>query len=446
MDSIKQTIGRLVGPNRVGLAAAWQIVTRRFKNDSLFRNSVYLMMSTAVMAGFGFIFWIIAARIYTPSEIGFATALISATTLLSTFGMLGFNNALIRYLPKSKKPNVTINTAIILVSLATILLSCVYLLGIRHFGPAFSSLTSSPTYIGLFLLFMVLVSINTLTDSVFIAYRASKYNVIVYTFFGLVKIALPLVLVGFGAYGIFFAYTGSVVVSFLLSFYFMRKHFNYRFGWNMEKATAQSMGKFSMATYLSSFLSGLPVLVMPTLIVSKLGTVEAAYFYMASTITTLLYVIPHATTQALLAEGSHDEKGIMSFVKGASKLISILLLPAILVLVLGGHFVLLIFGKSYADHSASLLSIMAITGIFLSINMLGSTIMKVRHQMKQLLAVNFGYLVVTILLTLLLLDRHGVLGAAWALMGGQIFICLEYLVLIYLQRPKRTTTPAELQA
>src|ERR1044072_2454016 len=148
-------------------------VTRRFKNDSLFRNSMFLMMSTAIMSFFGFIFWVIAARAYSPSQIGFATALISVTVLLSSLSLLGFNTALVRYLPKHKKPHNTINTAIIFTSLATLIISAVYLLGIHHFAPAFHDLTDNIGYAALFLIFMVMVTLNTLTDSVFVAYRAA---------------------------------------------------------------------------------------------------------------------------------------------------------------------------------------------------------------------------------------------------------------------------------
>src|ERR1700739_369629 len=66
-------------------------IATRFREDSLFQNSVYLITSTVAMSLFGFAFWIITTRLYSPEEIGFATALISATTLLSTFSLFGFN-------------------------------------------------------------------------------------------------------------------------------------------------------------------------------------------------------------------------------------------------------------------------------------------------------------------------------------------------------------------
>src|SRR5664279_5323018 len=41
-----------------------------FASDSLYRNSIYLMASTGIMAFFGFFFWIINARLYKPEQVG----------------------------------------------------------------------------------------------------------------------------------------------------------------------------------------------------------------------------------------------------------------------------------------------------------------------------------------------------------------------------------------
>lgn len=424
---------------QLNLQGLMHTVITRFKNDSLFRNSVYLMLSTAIMAIFGFIFWIIAARFYTPGQIGFATALISATVLLSNLSLLGFNMAIVRYLPKHKNPNGTISTAIIFTTLATIVVSVLYLLGIDRFAPAFQQLTSNLGYAVLFVIFMVMVSLNTLTDSVFIAYRASHYNVIVYTFFGLVKIALPIVLISFGEYGIFFAYTGSVLVSLALSLYFMRRVFHFRFRWSIESKVAKQLSKFSIANYISSLISSVPMLVMPILIVSKLGAEPAAYYYMASTVAAILYIIPMATTQALLAEGSHDEQGLSSFVKGASKLIALLMLPAVAFLIIAGHYVLSIFGKTYASSSADLLDIMAVTGVVMSINMLFGTVMRIRHQMKAMIATNIAYFACTMAVTVAMIDK-GILWAGWALLAGQVFCCLINIVFFRFRRPPQPAT------
>src|SRR5882672_9164511 len=94
-----------------------------FHSDSLYRNSIYLMLSTAVQAFFGFFFWIINARLFNTSEVGLATTLISVATLISSFSLLGLNAGIVSYLPTSKEKNNKINTSLTLITITTFLIS-----------------------------------------------------------------------------------------------------------------------------------------------------------------------------------------------------------------------------------------------------------------------------------------------------------------------------------
>jgi O-antigen/teichoic acid export membrane protein len=414
----------------------WQYVRNivtRFKEDSLFQNSVYLMTSTIAMSLFGFVFWIITTRLYSPNQIGFATALISVTILLSTFSLFGFNTGIVRYLPKSEKPQAIINTSIIIVSLITIVLSIGYVLGIGHIAPQFSILRQNPTYGIFFVVVMVMVSVNSLTDSVFIAYRASKYIFIEYVFFGIAKVALPVLLIAYGTYGIFFSYTGSVIVALLVTFYFFFKKFNYKAQVAVDKEVMKQIGGFSIGNYTASFIYGLPTLILPTLIVARIGASQSAYFYIASTIASLLYGIPQAMAQSLLAEGSHNENNMATLVKSASKLIGLILLVGVAAFILLGKYVLLIFGKNYAANSHELLIIMAVTSFFIAINIICNTILRVQNRVSVLVWTSVGYAAATMALIVLLLPK-GIIGMGWALFGGQIFMSIEFLLLFWFQR------------
>jgi len=403
---------------------AWSLFCR----DSLFRNSVYLMLSTGVMSGFGFIFWIISTHFYDSEEIGFATALISVTVVISSWSLFGLNSGLLRYLAQSSEPNKLINTAMVTVSITTILASIIYLAGIDYFSPAFHMLVEEPVYAILFVIFMVAVSLNTLTDSVFTANRLAKYNLIVYTFFGLTKIALPLFLIGLGAYGIFFSYTGAVIVSLALSIFFMVRKFGYRVQLMIDKDFAKKMVNFSMPTYAASFIASLPGFIAPIIIVNDLGAKESAYFYMASTIAQLIYIIPQGITQSLFAEGSYQEQDFAAFVKRAIRFIIIFLVPAIAATFLFGRFILLIFGAEYSQNSFDLLVIMALTSVFLAVCLIGATIMKIKHQMKQYIGISIVYAIVTMTLIYALMPGFGTAGIAWALLFGQAFMGICFMI------------------
>jgi O-antigen/teichoic acid export membrane protein len=419
------------GAEKVSFSQYFKNIVIRFKEDSLFQNSIYLMTSTLAMSLFGFAFWIITTRLYSTSDIGFATALISVTILLSTFSLFGFNTSLVRYLPKSEDPNSLINTSLITVGIITVIISAVYVLGIGYIAPQFNLLREKPLYGISFIVIMVLVSINMLTDSIFIAYRASRYNFIEYIYFGIAKIVLPLFLIALGTYGIFFSYTGSVIVALAVTFYYLYRKFNYKSQLVIKKDVIKHIGGFSLGNYAATFIYGFPALILPTIIVAKIGSSQSAYFYIASTIAALLYGIPTAMSSSLLAEGAHDENKMGSFVKSASKLIGAILLIGVLAFVVLGKFVLLIFGKNYAANSHSLLIVMAITSFFVAINTICGTVLRIQNRVKALVWISAGYAIATLLLIFYLLP-HGIMGEGWALFFGQAFMSLEFAFLFWL--------------
>ena len=49
---------------------------KKIMSDSLYKNSIYLMVSTGIMAVFGFVFWMIASRLYSTVDIGLGTTII----------------------------------------------------------------------------------------------------------------------------------------------------------------------------------------------------------------------------------------------------------------------------------------------------------------------------------------------------------------------------------
>src|SRR6185312_13126085 len=131
--------------------------------------------STAVMSVLGFVFWVFVAHLYTPTDIGIASTLISITSLISNFSLLGLNSGLIRFLAGSKKPSQDINAAFITVAGVTLFIAAVYVVFGSIFGGGISLLDSTWHKLA-FVVLMTSVSLNSLTDAVFISNRRGEYH------------------------------------------------------------------------------------------------------------------------------------------------------------------------------------------------------------------------------------------------------------------------------
>ena len=398
-------------------------------SDSLYTNSIYLMLSTGVMAVFGFFFWIINARLYSAEQVGIGTTLISIMRLISSFSLLGLGNSLIKYLPTSDKKNEKINTSFTLVGLTSIFVSIFFLVFLKTFSPRLLFVRESIIFSLLFILFIVFSSLNIISESVFIAYRSSKFVLIKSTIFSIAKLILPIFLVALGAYGIFMSMGIATAVAFLLSLVFLILRFNYLPKPIIDRIVVRRMTKFSLGNYIAGFIGGLPAMVLPILITNLIGAKFSAYFYLDMMIVNLLYVIPMATSQSLFAEGSYSERGLKIQLKKAIKIISLLLVPAILVIFLFGNYILLAFGKEYSYEGFILLKLLSISGIFTSINAIGGVILNIKNRIKLLILVSF--IGASIVLSLSIIFIHNNLlgiGVGWML--GQGIISVIYLLFI----------------
>jgi O-antigen/teichoic acid export membrane protein len=397
--------------------------------DHLYLNSLFVIMGTMVLALFGFVFWVIIARIFSPEEVGIATALISTSVLVAGFGDLGLTISLIRYLPKSENRSVLINSSLIAVSLATAIAAIIFLLGIKLFSPKLEFLISNPIYFVSFIIFAIFISWNTLLESIFKAYRASKNILLKNLILSICKLLLPLVLLSFGSYGIFSSASIGMVIACLAGLLIIHIKYSYQPKLEIDLPLVKRLAKFSGANYLAGFFYQAPILILPLIVINFLSAKSAAYYYIDNTILNLLIIIPIAITQTLLAEGSYDEQRLANHIRKAGLAIAALMVPAVLVSVFFGQIILHFFGKDYATEAFQLLQLMSISTIFLSFSLMGSAVLRVKHKIKQLVLTNLIGAILVLSSCFLLLSHQLVgLGIGWLI--GEFLMSLLFLPVI----------------
>jgi len=394
-------------------------IYKHFMDDSLYRNSIYLMLSTAVMGGFGFIFWLIAARIFTTAQVGLGSALISAIGLITGLSLLGLNTGLIRYLPTSTEKNNKINTVIVITSLMTLLVTTVFILGIKLFSPSMILLKTNLYYAIFFIISMMIMTIAVVVDSVFTAYRSTKYVLLKSVIFSVGKIIIPFLLISLGAFGIFGTWIVSTFLALGISIFILIRKFQFKLTYKYDLVIIKKMFNFSFLNHLSIFVTALPTYLLPLIIANKIGLESNAHFYIAMSLATILFMVPGATTQSLFAEGSHNDNDLGKHIRKTIKITSLIMIPGILILVFLGNYLLLLFGKSYSSEGFRFLQILAVSGIFVSINSIYAAIFRVKNKVNQMLVISAIGTVVTLGLTYVLLNQ-GLIGIGIAWMVGQI--------------------------
>jgi O-antigen/teichoic acid export membrane protein len=389
----------------------------RLHRDTLFRNSFYLMLGTAVMAGFGFFFWLINARLFTAADIGVATTLISVMGLIALLSLIGFSSAFVRFLPKAEDRNSQINTGLILSSAAATLFSALFIAFVGMISPQLAFIQHHFWFALLFIIACVMNTLNVLTDSIFLAGRKTIFTLVINTIFSGIKMLAPFAFVGWGAIGIFTAAALAQTFGTALSIAAMMHWFEYRPAFVIDTTFVTRIWRYSAANYFSSILNLLPATLLPIIVINNFGPESAAYFYISMMIANLLYAIPYATTRSLFAEGSHDEASFEENFKKSVRIIALLLLPSILVLYLGSGLILEIFGKAYHSGGVVFLRLVSVAGITVSAYSLSGAIFLVRKNSRGIMLLNLTYSVSVIGLSYLLLPL-GLPGIGIAWVGG----------------------------
>jgi O-antigen/teichoic acid export membrane protein/Ser/Thr protein kinase RdoA (MazF antagonist) len=372
------------------------------------------------MSVLGFAFWIFVAHLYSPAHIGAASALISLTLLVSNLSFLGLDAGFVRFLPGSKRQSSDINAAFIAVASISMAAAALCLfLAAGNFSDGLAFFRDTWTGRFLFIFLMATVALNTLADSVFIANRKAHWHTVVYSVFGTVRLVTPLLLVAWGALGIFVSFTAAVVLSLILSIVFMAWSCGYRLlsrpNWKFIRTTR----RYTFHNYIAKLFAGLPSQLLPTLIIARLGGDQAAFFAMAWTMANLLHVIPSAITNSLMAESSHDIKQQAQHVQRASRLMAYILIPVVLLSVIVAPYLLQLFGPEYAHGGTGIFQLLAISTFFIAANGIGGSILNLKQRSGGI-AIIHGVIAAVSLVLAVPLMHWGLEGAGLAMFGGMV--------------------------
>jgi O-antigen/teichoic acid export membrane protein len=397
----------------------WRLLQERLRSDHLVRNSLYLILSSGLQAALGFTFWIIVARLFSTADVGRASSLIAATTVSAFIALLGLNSAFVRYLPTAPDRDTLITAGLLLVAVCGAGIGLVYVLLTPILAPRLAFVQHQPVLAAGFVLLTAAATVNLLTDSVFVASRKAGYNALVDGGVGgVIKVVSAVILVGTGSYGLFCASAGGFAAAALASLVLMRTALHWRPSFRKPLRTLKPLFRFSAASYAGNVLNLLPTLIVPLIVLDRLGAPAAAYYFVAFQMATLLYSAAWAVEQTFLAEGSHAEVNLRELLRRSRRVIMALCLPACLVLVVTAHWLLLAFGTRYSQHGTLSLILLAFAAIPIAANNWLLTVLRLSGRLRAIVLSSAVY-AIGICGLAWLLAPHGLtaLTAAWPIGG-----------------------------
>jgi len=403
----------------------------------LYRNSYALMLGSATTSTLGLVYWILAARFYSPQEVGLNSATLSGAMFLSGISLLSLDGALVRYVPIAGIATPRLVGIIYLVcTTGSALASMVFLVGVRWWSPQLRFLVSSPFTILFFTLATMAWSVFTLEDSVLAGLRQAIWVPIENTIFALVKIALLVAFVGnFRQLGIFASWMVPVIalllpVNLLIFKRLVPRHIHTTAERTRPRLPDQVIkyvsGNYAGALFFLAFTTLLPVLVT-----EQAGAQANAYFYLPWTIMNALQLVSMSMTTSFTVEATIERTQRNAYFRRSLIHTARLITLVLLVILPGAPYFLLAFGPDYSAQGTGLLRLLVLAAIPNLVVWLYLGMARVQNQTLGIVLVQGTLCASMLSLTYFLLPRLGIngIGIAWLVSQSLVAVVLVVSVL-----------------
>ena len=406
-----RTAQREAAPPRRRGPASLVDLTRRFFAESLFKNSAFLILDLGLgtLTGYGSLTLI--TRIFPVQDVGLTATAVSAIALVTYITQFGINYSVPRFLPTAPNRSTMINTVLTVVVGSTLVVAVIFLtlpyasklwaLGGLTFGVAFVAAAC------------VQAGVTVLT-TVLVADRAADKLVTVGSIPSVAQLAAPPAFAFLGAFGAFLARVSGNFFSFITFAWLLVKR-GHRFRPEINIAESQELIKFSAGMYVANLVGGVPQLLLPLVVLARVGASQAAYWSISMSVAAILFTLPGQVTAALMPEVSSRPVERRALLRRSTYLITAMVLPALIIAFVFAPIPLAIFGHSYRSEALAPLRWLIVAGFVTMLNYVTGAILIIAKKSTMVTIVNLVDAVVVLGLVMLWATNVTQIAIAWTI-------------------------------
>jgi O-antigen/teichoic acid export membrane protein len=332
--------------------SSWAAVQTTWQlHRDLLSNASTLAATTGVTSALGFAYWAMAARLFNPQEVGYGAAAISAMTLLGTIGMLGMGTLLIGELPRRTPRAGLVSAALLTCGLGSMLLGLGFAVLAPHFSRHFGHMSGTPDQIVLFTTGVVLTGMSLVLDQATIGLMRGGLQLLRNAIFAAAKLlALPAAAIilhsqfGVGITVSWVVGTALSMVLLAIRLRFSGIHVLPRPDWDVLRG----LGRTALAHNWLNLAITIPLTLIPVLVTVVVSPSANAAFYAAWMLTGFLKIVPTHLSTVLFAVAAADPQVIARKLRFTLRLSLLIGVPGMILLGVGAHLALSMFGPSYA--------------------------------------------------------------------------------------------------
>ncbi|MCU1497034.1 MAG: hypothetical protein JWM47_987 [Acidimicrobiales bacterium] len=391
----------------------------------LTRSGYALLLSSVITSVLGLGYWVIAARIYDEDELGRGAALVSGMVLVTSLATAGLKRGLIRFVPAAGVGARSLVRRVYGTGLAaSLLLGVIVLAGFEGFSDRLTVLHGSWYAPLVFLVGVLAWGLFVLQDAVLIGARRASLVPTTNAVFSVLKIALLVVLavVASREWGVFLSWAvPAIVVAVGVNVWLFRRGLDLRGDAPAgEPPTLGHVVRFTGAEYVAALLWMTALYFTPLMILARAGAEANAHYYLASQIAYSLYLVSSNVTDALVAEGSVAQRDLAAKVRRNGAQVALLVIPGVAVTVLAAPQIMAVFGGGYGGEAVTTLRLLALSAVPNAVTTMVLAVAHVRRRMWLVVLLQSLVACLTLGMSWVLLDSHGVTGVAAGWLVAQL--------------------------
>ncbi|HWI06702.1 MAG TPA: oligosaccharide flippase family protein [Solirubrobacteraceae bacterium] len=328
-------------------------------------NSLALIGSKTATMGLGFVFWVIAARLFEPAEVGLAAAIVAAMMLCTQIALVGLGSAVIALLPRElPRPDALLDCAFTLagaLALATglgfVAIAAVTLGELQVVG-------GSALYALLFVAATVTGTLGILLDQLSTSLRRGDQVLIRGIAFGLaavVSLVLAAKLGGGGSAALLAPWVVAGGLAVAIGVVQTRRALG---GYLPRAAMSGARTRRLLATgvrnYGLTLAERAPGLLLPVVVTELLSPQTNAAWYAAWMMAWVVFIVPIQVGMTLFAEVAREPASLPAATRHAVRTALLVGVPVAAGLALAAQPALALLGHEYAARGAAPLRILLI--------------------------------------------------------------------------------------
>ena len=387
------------------------------------KNTFWLSVSQIIARGIGFFYFIFLARFLGVADFGVYSFTIAFVYNFIPVADFGIDRLVLRDM--AREPEKTTYFLRRLLPLRIILAAVAYILLI-FFALVFGQSGKQILYLAIFGLALFPFSFSFLLISFLNSREEMKFlagsNIFLILFTGVVGTFL--VILKFPLTVLFFVYP---MANFLLAgwFWLNSKKLNLPLGWVIDwvfwkKSLSQSWA-FATILILAVFYLRLSVIMLNLI----KGSIATGLYNSAFKFVEAAILIPQSLTLALFPLSSKliisDKTKLKKIYLKALVILFLLSIPITLIFLFAPQLLVkTVYGSNYLG-AVPVFMILGLSFVFFFPNGLAGNIIQNSDKFKRFLPWAVANFLVALLLCLILIPRYSIVGAAWAVIGGEIF-------------------------